>query len=149
MALVVLVPLAASIGLAGCAELRDPYAGSHDLLAQPAGEQARFSVYEPEAPFEPLVRGLLDRTRFAAGGVELHDLLVGPRQTTDPATFPQAVLITVVGGQGRMEITGAGGQRVESLEAGAAFMLQPGDRFTIVNRSDSQIDIDLTLFAGP
>lgn len=125
----------------------------HDPLPKPTAD-VQFSPYEPKSPYSKFVKGMLTRTiaRTTVGGgvIEIRDLLVGPNQNTEEARLPSTAVFTVLSGRGVLQIAEGAGQpkRKIDIKPGSTAIINPGQAFSVSNRTDSQIDIRVRLFAA-
>jgi quercetin dioxygenase-like cupin family protein len=130
-----------------CAGVARPTSeGTGPLPGPPPGPVA-FSKYEPANPYVQLAQGLLTRTVFQARDgtgliVEVHDLLVGPRQRTHRASLPGAAVFEIRSGVGAVT---ANGERRE-VHAGSTFVIPERAAFAIENAGDDQVAVRVHIF---
>ena len=145
--IVVAVVLAAT-GL-GCEGVFGPPEDRTELLPGPPKEGVRFAETQPANAYLPLVRGIAQRTVFEVTSpegiaVSIRELVIGPKQTTEPFKFASGMMIAVIAGSGELTI----GERRVLLELGSGFTIPPGESVRIVNDNDQALTMRGYLIGG-
>lgn len=126
--------------------------GGHDPLPGPSVD-AVHSSYQPQTPYEAFGEGALIRsvaqTVEDGEAIEIRDLLVGPNNETEELRLPGTAIFTVLAGSGTLRVSSDSDEPGRSMELlqGTSGVLEPGQSFSISNRSDLPLDIRLRLLA--
>lgn len=126
----------------GCQSFQQRGAKGSGLLPKPAGDEKRFSSFQPTNPYTPMASGLLSRRVFETTGppgmhIEVLDLLVGPGKRVESARLTGTQVCEVRAGHGILIMDS---QRQE-MKPGFTFAIPDGKSFTLENTTTEAIQI--------
>lgn len=133
----------------GCKRFSERGAKGEGLLPKAVPGEAKFSPYQPAKPYQQLAKGLLGRKLYEAPAevgmaVQVHDLLVGPKQHSESYAFPGTAIFEVRTGSGQFKM----GDKSQPIETGKVLTAPAGQPFTIENQTEIPIAIRIQVLGS-